>query len=46
MLKNPPADPDELLYPNSVEEDYTEVVDMRNDILESQPSGIFIKYFD
>ena len=46
MLKSgQQVDPDDV-YPNSADVDATSLVDIRNDILESKPEGIFIKYFD
>ena len=46
MLKDgQQVDPDDV-YPDSAEVDTTQLVDIRNDILESKPDGIYIKYFD
>ena len=46
MLKAPyVADPDDV-YPDSAEVDTTSLVDIRNDILDTKPEGIYIKYFD
>ena len=46
MLKNgQQVDPDNV-YPDSADVDTTSLVDIRDDILESKPDGIYIKYFD
>ena len=46
MLKNgQQVDPDDV-YPDSADVDTTSLVDIRDQILESKPDGIYIKYFD
>lgn len=44
MMKNPPTDPDAGISDNP--DDTTEIIDLRHEILDSLPAGIYVKYFD
>ncbi len=44
MMKTAPTDPDTQI--TDISEDSTEIVDLRNEILENLPDGVYVKYYD
>ncbi len=46
MLKDPGTIDPDAFYPDYADIDSTNIADIRNEILDAKPEGVYIKYFD